>query len=239
MACEKISGALRGVHYYRWDPRLLALPVAPDVSRRYRMHSTGFGLASCLDDILGYDRSLFDSLERQFIEIFPQIKSIRLKPEKAFKAPAEDKFGVPQLQQADGKGIHFHFREGGQEISAAQSSDGVLLVLAYLAVLHLPHPPRVILVEEPENGIHPNRLKQILGILKKLVEEIRQDQTQVLLTTHSPYVLDSFRPEEVTLCSRHEDGSIGTHRLSDSRTVQEQSDAFTLGEIWTAECKTH
>jgi hypothetical protein len=49
--------ALRGVHIYRWDARFLALPVAPDVNRRFRMEPTGFGLALCLDDILGYDRA--------------------------------------------------------------------------------------------------------------------------------------------------------------------------------------
>lgn len=231
----QLVDALRGVQYYRWDPRLLALPVAPDVTRRYRMESSGFGLASCLDDILGYDRSLFDALERAFVEIFPQIRSIRLKPEKAFRAPANHRLGIPRLEQADGKGIHFQFDDGSQDISAAQCSDGVLLVLAYLTILHLPEPPRVVLVEEPENGIHPNRLKQVLGIVKKLVEDVRRDQTQVLLTTHSPYVLDSFKPEEVTLCSRKQDGSVTTCRLSESRTVQEQLDVFTLGEIWTAE----
>ena len=102
-------------------------------------------------------------------------------------------------------------------------SDGVLLVLAYLTIL----------VEEPENGMHPKRLQEVLGILRELVKE--QSKTQVILTTHSPYVLDLFEPEEVSLCQMGEDGAVSVHRLSESQKVKEQAKIFTLGEIWTAE----
>ncbi|MCK4342776.1 MAG: AAA family ATPase [Phycisphaerae bacterium] len=224
--------ALKGVHFYRWNPRMLALPVAPDLNRRFRMESDGFGLALCLDDILGYDRDRFTALEKRFQSIFPDVKSIKLIPELAYRAPTDDPRQVSMLQNADGKGIYFDFAGRGL-ISASQVSDGVLLILAYLAVFYLPQPPRVLLVEEPENGIHPKRLKDILGILRNLVKE--QSHTQVILTTHSPYVVDLFQPEEVTLCQKEGDGSVTVHRLSDSKTIREQADYFTLGEIWTGE----
>lgn len=118
-------------------------------------------------------------------------------------------------------------------VSASQVSDGVLLILAYLTVLYLPQPPRVVLVEEPENGIHPKRLQDVLRILRDLVKE--QAHTQVILTTHSPYVVDLFEPNEVTLCQMEKDGSVSVCPLSKSKTVREQLDVFTLGEIWTAE----
>ncbi|MDB5293217.1 MAG: recombination protein, partial [Phycisphaerales bacterium] len=95
-----------------------------------------------------------------------------------------------------------------------------------------PKPPRVILVEEPENGIHPKRLGEVLGILRDLIQG--QSHTQIVLTTHSPYVLDLFSPEEVTLCRKDEDGAISVHRLSESAAVREQLSVFGLGEIWAA-----
>ncbi len=116
---------------------------------------------------------------------------------------------------------------------ASQVSDGLLIVLAYLTLLYLPEPPRVLLIEEPENGIHPGRLKEIIRILKQLVSE--QSHTQVLMTTHSPYVLHEFTPEEVTVCVRESNGEVKTRRLSESKAVQEQMDFFSLGEIWTME----
>ena len=228
-----VYDSLFGVHSYRWDPRFLALPVAPDRQRRFRMEPSGFGLALCLDDILGFDRELFIRLEQSFRKIFPHIKSIKLIPELAFKSPVDDPEQIPMLQKSDGKGLYFEFAAGGEPIPARQVSDGVLLVLAYLTIMHLPQPPRVVLVEEPENGIHPGRLKDVLAILRELVSE--QSQTQIVLTTHSPYVVDLFGPEEVTLCQKEDDGSVSVRRLSDSKTVRDQLDVFTLGEIWTAE----
>lgn len=232
-AARLVHDALAGVHTYRWTPSFLGLPVAPDSKRRFRMDPSGFGLALCLDDILGFDRERFIRLETRFKEIFPHIESVKLIPEPAFRAPPDDPLQIPFLQRAEGKGIWLQFVTGGELVPASQVSDGILLILAYLTALYLPEPPRVILVEEPENGIHPGRLNDVLAILRDLVRE--QSHTQLILTTHSPYVVDLFAPEDVTLCRRENDGSVSAHRLSESKTVREQLDVFTLGEIWTAE----
>jgi predicted ATPase len=73
----------------------------------------------------------------------------------------------------------------------------------------------------------------VLTILRELVQE--QSHTQIVLTTHSPYALDLFKPEEVTLCTMQDNGEVKTTRLSESPTVMNQTGVFTLGEIWTAE----
>ena len=232
-AAQLIRDSLSGVHYYRFVPRFLGLPAAPDSKRRFRMEPSGFGLALCLDDILGYDRERFTALESRFREIFPHVKSIKLIPEPAFRSPTDDPEQIPMLDRADGKGLYFEFVGASTLVSASQVSDGMLLVLAYLTVLYLPQPPRVVLVDEPENGIHPKRLQDVIRILRELVQA--QTHSQVILTTHSPYVVDLFSPEEVTLCRRLEDGSVIVRRLSESQSVRDQLDVFTLGEIWTAE----
>jgi predicted ATPase len=99
-----VYDSLLGVHLYRWDARFLALPVAPDRKRLFRMEPSGFGLALCLDDILGYDRDRFISLENRFKNIFPHIKSIKLIPELAYKSPVDDPEQIPMLQKSDEKG---------------------------------------------------------------------------------------------------------------------------------------
>lgn len=230
---QLLAEHLSGAQSYRWFPGFLALPTAPDLNRRFRMEASGFGLALCLDDILGYDRDKFGELEHRFREIFPAVRSIKLIPVPAFRTPTNDTTQIPNLERADGKGIFFEMVQGRQLLPASQVSDGMLLVLAYLAVLNLPTPPRLLLIEEPENGVHPKRLAEIIGILRDLVRG--QSQTQVVMTTHSPYVLDLFSPEEVTLCQRDTDGAVSVHPLSQSATIREQIDVFTLGEIWTAE----
>jgi hypothetical protein len=224
---------LSGIHFYRFDARMLSLPAAPDSARRFRMGPEGFGLALCLDDILGFDREAFGRVEDRFRQIFPEIRSVKLLPQPAYRAPLHNNHAVPMLSASDGKGIFFQLTRGGGLIPAAQASEGALLVLAYLAILGLPKPPRVLLVEEPENGIHPKRLQQVLAILRDVVSG--QAHTQVILTTHSPYLLDMLSPEEVTLCQRDDRGEINVRRLSEVPSVRQQLDVFTLGEIWTAE----
>jgi len=228
-----VQKLLEGVHYYNWNPRFLGLPVAPDSKRRFRMESNGFGLALCLDEILSFDRDRFVQLERRFTKVFPHIKSIKLIQEMSYRAPVDNPEQITMLNKADGKGLYFEIKESGQLVPASQASDGTLLVLAYLSILYLPQPPRLLLIEEPENGIHPKRLRDILEILRNLVHE--QSHTQIILTTHSPYGLDLFKPEEVTLCTKLDTGEIKTTRLSDSPMVLQQLDVFTLGEIWTSE----
>jgi predicted ATPase len=229
-----VKKELDGVHYYRWDPRFLALPVAPDTDRSFSMESNGFGLALCLDNILGDNPQRFLKLQERFTEVFPHITSIRLSPEReAYRAAVDSPDRVTMLQKAHGKGLSFRLRDTDQWVPASQISDGVLLVLAYLAILYLPQEkrPRVLLVEEPENGVHPKRLRDVLGVLRELIHE--QSHTQVVLTTHSPYALDLFSPEEVTLCTMQENGEVKTTRLSKSAAVGGESGVFTLGEIWT------
>ena len=120
-------------------------------------------------------------------------------------------------------------------IPASQVSDGLLLVLAYLTLLHLPKQerPRLVLIEEPENGIHPKRLEDVVHVIRDLIRE--QTDTQVLMTTHSPYIVDLFKPGEVYICRIGDDHAAQVRRLSGSQRVSKQLDVFSLGEIWTAE----
>jgi len=166
--------------------------------------------------------------------LFPEFRSIKLGQCPAFKSSREV-FGrdIPQLQRSDGKQVSFELTATGEILSASQVSDGVLIVLAYLTIMYLPEPPTIILIEEPENGIHPKRLQQVIRILRDVTQ--RHEQTQILMTSHSPYLLDEMEPEEVTLCSKDSNGAVCTKRLSEIDDVRKQLDVFTLGEIWTAE----
>ena len=228
---SQIRDQLSGVQFYRFSPESLKMPVVLDARRQGRMEVNGLGLPQLLDEIRNH-RNRFDTLEQRFCEVFSYVESIELIVQDAFASSPTDHRQVQKSEYAAGKGIQFRLKNG-KKLLAGDASDGMFLVLAYLALLNLPSPPRLLLIEEPENGIHPARLKEIIRILKQLVSE--QSHTQVLMTTHSPYVLHEFLPEEVTVCVREQNGEVKTRRLSDSKAVQEQMDFFSLGEIWTME----
>ncbi|MCC7291944.1 MAG: AAA family ATPase [Phycisphaerales bacterium] len=115
-----------------------------------------------------------------------------------------------------------------------QISVGVQYLLFFVALAHHPNTPRFILIEEPENGLHPKRLKDVVGLLRSLTKgEFGAPPSQVILTTHSPYLLDfiNLDEDEVLVFSRNDDGS-RTVQPVDRERLKHFTKEFLLGEIW-------
>ncbi len=113
-------------------------------------------------------------------------------------------------------------------ILAKFASDGTLKLLAYLTVLFDPNPPQLVGIEEPENHLHPRLLPQ-------LAEECRSASanTQLMVTTHSPFFVDSLNPEELWVLYRDEKGFTQAKRTADMQGVKEFiNHGALLGSLW-------
>ena len=143
---------------------------------------------------------------------------------------------VPRLERVlaepmrDGR-LLLQIKDGpfDEPILSRFASDGTLKMLAYLTVLYDPNPPRFIGMEEPENHLHPL-------LLPELAEECRDaaDRSQLLLTTHSPFLVNSARPKEVRVLYRDEQGYMRVERAFDVKGVREFHEAGgALGYLWT------
>lgn len=92
--------------------------------------------------------------------------------------------------------------EGDATYRADVASDGTLRVLALLAALYDPKYRGLICFEEPENGVHPHRLKRLIHYLRDLVTQPESldvsdsPLAQVILNSHSPVVLASLPPSD-------------------------------------------
>ncbi len=109
------------------------------------------------------------------------------------------------------------------------ASDGTLKMLAYLVVLHSPDLPQFIGIEEPENFLHHR-------LLPELAEECQAtaERSQLLITTHSPFLLNAFRPEEVRLLYRDELGAtqaLNAARIQGIKAFMDEG--AKLGQLWT------
>ena len=107
-------------------------------------------------------------------------------------------------------------------------SDGTMKMLAYLTVLYDPEPPRFIGIEEPENFLHPR-------LLPELAEECRaaSERSQLLITSHSPFLLNVMRAEEVRVLYRDEQGFTQAVRACDIQGITEFVKAgASLGHLW-------
>lgn len=84
---------------------------------------------------------------------------------------------------------------GGERIPARLASDGTLRVLALLTAAFAPHGPKIICIEEPENGIYPRRLRDLLKILRERTQPREGEPLppQIILTTHSPVAISALR----------------------------------------------
>ncbi len=113
-------------------------------------------------------------------------------------------------------------------ILAKYASDGTLKLLAYLTVLFDPNPPQLVGIEEPENHLHPQLLPQ-------LAEECRSASanTQLMITTHSPFFVDRLKPEELWVLYRDEKGFTQAKRTADMQGIKQFiENGSLLGSLW-------
>ncbi len=93
----------------------------------------------------------------------------------------------------DRQGLAMSFREQRGYISAPDLSDGTMLTLGLICLLHGPMKPELLCLEEPEDGLHPRRLRWICDRLLGLAyPPLGVRPVQVFLTTHSPSLVDLF-----------------------------------------------
>lgn len=91
---------------------------------------------------------------------------------------------------------HAYFRvayEAGFEVTSSALSEGTLRIIALTLLAYIEDAPRLLVVEEPENSIHPQAIATVLDSLRSLYD------SQVWVSTHSPVVLASTKLAELLI----------------------------------------
>ena len=96
--------------------------------------------------------------------------------------------------------VRLQERDTSRQMEIWELSDGMLRFLCLAAALLNPLPPPLIAIDEPELGLHPGLLPVVADMIKEAAE-----RTQVLITTHSPELLDCFALEDVAVMTRAAD----------------------------------
>jgi predicted ATPase len=153
------------------DPRRIGMPARQIMTPGPgKLHRDGSNLGQYLWEIRERDLDAFEGILEALRFVLPFASDIQ-----------------PRITQEIERLVHLQMTEEDFKVPGWLLSTGTMRILAILAVLRHPNPPPLLVIEEVENGLDPRTMHL-------LVEEIRAaitaQTTQVILTTHSPYLLD-------------------------------------------------
>ncbi|MCS3809664.1 ATP-binding protein [Xanthomonas sp. 4461] len=123
------------------------------------------------------------------------------------------------------------FKSGANRFRPEEISDGTMKWLCLLVAIYVPQ-SKVILLEEPENFMHPWMQQRFVSILR---EQGKKLNTAVIMTTHSATILNALMVSELLLV-RHEGGATSVQNVEDVDQVQAvlNKTNFGLGDMWVS-----
>lgn len=143
-------------------------------------------------------------------------------------APFFDDFNLePQALNEDTILLEWRHKGSDAYFNAASLSDGTLRFIALATLLLQPDSlrPSVILLDEPELGLHPYAVTMLAAMVKKAAV-----YGQVIMATQSPTLLDHFEPEDVIVANRV-NGEARFERLDPER-LEVWLEDYSLGQLW-------
>jgi len=154
---------------------------APNPVREVRhIGMMGEELAAFLNTLKAVHPAQFRAVEKALHLIVPSVTGIQVD--------------VNRLGEVD-----LWLCEGDLRVPARVVSEGTLRILGLLALTGAKDPPAVLGFEEPENGVHPRRVKLIAELLRT---RAATGDSQLIVTTHSPILPDLISDSDLFVCRK-------------------------------------
>jgi len=204
-----VNRELQGVRVFQLNPRLAREPAAPSVHGELGRH--GENLASAIDQMRLKDETGFKKLATWFKDAVPSFSKV-----------------LTEYTDTRQLGLFFEEEGFGSRWFAEDVSDGTIMSVAlFLTLLDKRH--KVVVIEEPENCLHP-------WILRRFLERCREQSSdrQIIITTHSPLAIAQSNVEELYLVERASGVSTlqkATEREPDLTKIIKK-DLLDLGQYW-------
>lgn len=156
---------------------------------------------------------IFKRIEKTIQSIAPYIDRLILEPSRLNKKEIE-------LRWVDRGDLNSNF-------SAYQFSDGTLRFIALTTVLLQPDPPSVIIIDEPELGLHPQAIVKLAALIK-----MASSKTQIIISTQSVNLVDCFDPENIITVDKDTKENQSVFKHLDAQNLKIWLEDHTLGELW-------
>lgn len=204
-----LANELAGIRVFQLSPRIARQPAAPSIHGE--LGRRGENLASAVDQMRLTEKEGFATLSSWIREVVPSLSHV-----------------IPDYTETKQLGLFFQEKGVGSRWYAEDISDGTIMSLAlFFALLAKNH--RVVVIEEPENTLHP-------WILQKFIDRCREQSTtrQIIITSHSPIVIAQAKPNELLLAERNEGLSSIKPALQVEQNLESiiRNDLLDLGAYW-------
>jgi predicted ATPase len=208
---SNIVEQIAGIRVFQLNPRIARQPSAPSIHGE--LGRRGENLAAAVDQMQIADPEGFRTMASWIKDVVPTLKGV-----------------FPDYTDTRQLGLFFEEEGIGTRWYAEDMSDGTIMSLAlFLALLDKRH--RTVVIEEPENTLHPWILRKFLTRCRELTPS-----RQIIITTHSPLAVASARPGELFVIER----KAGISTMRHASEVEPALDSIMhgstidLGQYWLA-----
>lgn len=151
---------------------------------------------------------------------------LRIRQTVQVIAPFFDDFLLEPESKGPNEVIRLEWRQKGTDypFQPWQLSDGTIRFICLATALLQPELPLLIVIDEPELGLHPFALDLLVSLVKETAQ-----RTQIVVSTQSPAFLSGFDPEDVVVVQRS--GGASQFLRLDEASLRDWLEDYTLGEL--------
>ncbi len=177
------------------------------------LRENGSNLPSYLYYLMQVFPKAFKRIEKTVASTAPFFKEFQLRP-----MALDPDYILLEWIEKDHEEMYFN---------ATHLSDGSLRFIALATLLMQPNLPKVIIIDEPELGLHPSAINKLAGMIKSAAAR----GCQIIVSTQSVTLLNDFEPEDIVTVDREDNQSV--FRRLDKLALSNWMEDYSLGELWT------
>lgn len=207
-----LKNYLEGLKIYHFHDTSETSPLKKiaDIHNNQYLKENGENLASYLYYLQEKHSNHFRKIEMAMQSIAPFFQKFQLKPNKL----NEQTIGLNWVEKDNDFLFNAHYL-----------SDGSLRFMALATLLIQPEPPKTIIIDEPELGLHPVAISKLAGMIKNA-----SAKSQIIISTQSVELINHFEANDIITVDRKEKQSIFTRQSEDDLANWLQD--YTIGELW-------
>lgn len=137
----------------------------------------------------------------------------------------EDFLLYPEPDNPDRIRLRWRHKKSDDNWDISQLSDGTLRFICLITLLLQPNSPGLIIIDEPELGLHPYAINLLGAMLRSASEH-----SQIIISTQSVEMVNQFEPEEIIVVDRENDQSV--FKKYNSQDLAVWLEDYSIGEIW-------